>query len=165
MPASNGTTPAAGLAPDTALRPGEWTRVLALGLPPLRLQRGWSKAELARRSGLHRRTVLRLEQPGAGLPAPTQQTIKALSRAFGYVQLSDFWTALQGAVATDPGTPLVVGAGVRRMVLAFMDLTPPQQRFLEGITLCWSALQQAEALGETHLLDLDLILGRRTDGA
>ncbi len=165
MPASNGTAPAADPAPDTAKRPGEWTRVVALGLPSLRLQRGWSKAELARRSGLHRRTVLRLEQPGTGLSAPTQQTINALARAFGYVQLSDFWTTLQGAVATDPSTPLVVGAGVRRMVLAFMDLTPPQQRFLEGITLCWSALQQAEALGETHLLDLDLILGRRTDGA
>ena len=160
----NGTGVRAAPSPDTALQPGEWARVLRLGLPALRKLRGWSKAELARHSGIHRRTVWRLEQPGDGCPEPTRQTIIALARAFGYVQLSDFWTAVQGAVAADPGTPLVVGARVRQMVEAFMDLTPQQQRFVEGVTLSWSARQQAEALGEAHLLDLDIILGR-TQGA
>jgi transcriptional regulator with XRE-family HTH domain len=147
------------------MQPGEWARVVRAGLPGLRTLRGWSQAELARRSGLHRRTVWRLEQVGDGCLEPTRQTVTALARAFGYVQLSAFWTALQGAVATDPGTPLVVGARMRQLVEAFMDLTPQQQRFLEGIILCWSARQQAEALGATHVLDLDLMFGRRTEGA
>ena len=158
MSGRNGTSVRAEPSPNTALQPGEWARVLRLGLPALRKLRGWSKAELARRSGLHRRTIWRLEQPGDGCLEPTRQTITALARAFGYVQLSEFWTAVQGAVATDPGTPLVVGARVRQLVEAFMDLTPQQQRFVEGVTLCWSARQQAAALGEAHVLDLDGIL-------
>lgn len=160
MPGVNGTSPALNPAPDTALRPGEWMRVLTLGLPPLRMQRGWSKAELARRSGLNRRTVLRLEQPGDERTAPTRQTLQALARAFGYVQLSDFWSALQGAVATDPGTPLVVGERIRRLVLGFMDLTPQQQQLVESIILGWSARGQAALLGQAHLLDMDVLLGR-----
>lgn len=147
-------------APDTALRPGEWNRVLTLGLPPLRVQRGWSKAELARRSGLNRRTLLRLEQPGDERAAPSQQSLQALTRAFGYVRLSDFWSALQGAVAADPGTPLVVGERVRRLVLAYIELTPQQQQLIESIVLGWSARQQAALLGQAHLLDVDGVLGR-----
>jgi len=160
VPARNETSPAANPAPDTALRPGEWTRVLTLGLPPLRLQRGWSKAELARRSGLNRRTVLRLEQPEDDHTAPTRQTLQALARAFGHVQLSEFWSALQDAVASDPGTPLVVGERIRRLVLAFMELTPQQQQVVESIILGWSARRQAAALGQAHLLDMDVMLGR-----
>jgi hypothetical protein len=76
------------------------------------------------------------------------------------VQLSDFWAALQGTVATDPGTPLVVGARLRRMVQAFMDCTPDQQQIIEGIILLWSAYQRADARGQAHALDLDVVLRR-----
>ncbi len=161
MPERNGTAAHAEPAADTALQPGEWARVLQVGLAALRTLRGWSKAELARRSGVNRRTILRLEAPGPGCGEPTRQTITALARAFGYVQLSAFWAAVQGAVATDPGTPLVVGARMRQLVEAFMDLTPQQQRFLEGLILCWSARLQADALGEAHALDVDLIRKQR----
>ena len=150
-----------GAAHETLLQPGEWERVLTLGLAPLRKLRGWSQAELARRSGLHRRTIWLLEQPDVDKPRPGAQTLKALARAFGYVHLSDLWSAVQGTILTDPGTPLVVGERLRRMVLAFMDCTPEQQQFAESIILGWSARQQAEALGRAHLLDVELIPGTR----
>ena len=145
----------------TTAQLGEWERVLTPGLAALRKAQGWTQAELARRSGLNRRTIGRLEQPGSDQHQPTQQTITALTRAFGYVRPSELWQALQGATATDPGTPLVVGERVRRMVEALFDCTSQQQQFIEGITLCWAALQQADALGEAHLLDLDVILTRQ----
>ena len=113
-----------GAAPDKLPHPDEWERVLTLGLGPLRKLRGWSQAELARRSGLHRRTIWLLEQPGLDKPRPSGQTLKALARAFGYVHLSALWTALQGTILTDPGAPLVVGERIRRMVLAFMGYFP-----------------------------------------
>jgi transcriptional regulator with XRE-family HTH domain len=146
---------------DSTLGPDEWTRVLMLGLPPLRKLRGLSQAELARRSGVHRRTIWLLEQLVADKPQPSAQTLLSLARAFGYVYVSDLWIALQSVIATDPGTPLVVSERVRRMVLALFDCTPQQHQFIEGITLCWAAQQQAQALGEAHVLDLDIILSRQ----
>ena len=157
MAGSNGTSPGGGAAPDAALQPGEWERVLVLGLATLRKARGWRQHDLARRSGLHRRTIMRLEGAVADRMQPTQQTITALARAFGYVHLSDLWTALQATNAGDPGTPLVVGERIRRMVLAFLDCTPQQQQCVEGVILWWAARQQAEALGQAHLLDMTLI--------
>ena len=150
----------AGTAPETAGHPGEWARVLTAGLAFLRKGRGWSQADLARRSGLHRRTIWLLEQPVGAKPQPTTQTLQALARAFGHVQVSDFWTAVQSAVPSDPGTPLVVGARLRQMVQAFMECTPEQQQLIEGIILCWSAAQRAEAIGQARLLDLDVVLRR-----
>ncbi len=161
MTNGNGSAPVAEPTPGTTPRPGEWARVLTLGLPSLRKLRGWSQGELARRSGLHRRTIWMIEQPIAEKPQPGAQTLKALARAFGYVHLSDLWAALQGVVASDPGTPLMVGERVRRVVQALFDCTPQQQQLIEGLVLAWAAQQQAEALGEARLLDLDVILGRR----
>ena len=87
--------------------------------------------------------------------------LRRAARAFGYVHLSDLWAALQGVVANDPGTPLMVGEQIRRLVQALFDCTPQQQQFIEGLILSWAAQQQAEALGEARLLDLQVILGRR----
>ena len=161
MTNGNGSAPVAEPGPGATPRPGEWARVLTLGLPPLRKLRGWSQGELARRSGLHRRTIWMLEQPIGEKPQPGPQTLKALARAFGYVHLSDLWAAVQGVVANDPGTPLMVGEQIRRLVQALFDCTPQQQQFIEGLILSWAAQQQAEALGEARLLDLQVILGRR----
>ena len=142
-------------APPPVLPPGEWERAITAGLSRLRKRRGWSQRELARRSGLHQRTIWLLEQTDGAKPRPSQPTLTALARAFGYLHLSDFWGALQGPVVADPGTPLVVGVRMREMVQAFMDLTPRQQRLLEGVILIWSARQQAAALGEEATVDLD----------
>ena len=161
MTNAHGSVSAAESIRSPTPHPGEWERVLTLGLASLRKLRGWSQGELARRSGLHRRTIWMLEQPGAEKPRPGAQTLKALARAFGYVHLSDLWAAVQGVVAHDPGTPLMVGERVRRMVQALFDCTPQQQQLIEGVVLAWAAQQQAEALGETRLLDLEVILGRR----
>ncbi len=142
-------------APTPVLPPGEWERALTAGLRRMRKPRGWSQRELARRSGLSQRTIWLLEQTDGAKPRPSQPTLTALARAFGYLHLSDFWGALQGPVVADPGTPLVVGVRMRAMVQAFMDLTPRQQRLLEGIILIWSARRQAAALGEEATVDLD----------
>ena len=91
-----------------AVGPSEWERALVVGLPPLRAARGWSQSLLARRSGLHRRTISRLERPEPNTSRPNPQTLTALARAFGYVHLSDLWTALQGSRALDMGAPLIV---------------------------------------------------------
>ena len=139
---------------EPMFRPGEWERVLAVGLAPLRAARGWSQADLAARSGLNRRTILRIERRDTRRQV-TRATIEALGRAFGYVHRGDLWLALQGGVVTDPGTPLVVGERVRVMVQAFMDLMPQQQRFIEGIILQWSAREQARAVGAEGLLRLE----------
>ena len=154
MAQSNGTPP----APALALHPGEWARVLRVGLAALRRTRGWTQADLARHSGLHRRTIMRLEGAAAAHAQPTHQTLTALARAFGYIYLSDLWTALQGTGQPDPGTPLVVGERIRRMVLALLDCTPQQQQLIESIILGWAARQHAAALGEAHALDIDIIL-------
>ena len=143
-----------GLRIDERMLPGEWERVLELGLAALRDHRRWSQDDLARRSGLSTRTIVRLEQPAASKSRPSPQTLKSLARAFGYVHLSDFWDALQGAILVDPGTPLVVGERVRRMVFAFMECTPQEQQWVESIVLAWSAHHQAEALGQS--LDIDV---------
>ena len=141
---------------EQALRPGEWERVFAVGLAPLREARGWSQADLAARSGLHRRTIMRIERRDEHQRQVSLQTIEALARAFGYVHRGDLWIALQAGAVRDPGTPLVVGERLREMVQAFMDLTPRQQRLLEGVILIWSARQQAAALGEEASLDLEV---------
>jgi transcriptional regulator with XRE-family HTH domain len=143
---------------DDRMLPGEWERVLELGLPPLRQRRHWSQNDLARRSGLSRRTIWQLEQPAANKPRPSPQTLISLARSFGYVHLSDLWSGLQGAIFVDPGTPLIVGERVRRMVLAFMDCTPQEQQLVESTILAWSARHQAEALGQT--LNLDILSNR-----
>ncbi len=141
-------------ATEQTFRPGEWEQVLAEGLSPLREARGWSQADLAARSGLHRRTILRIErrdhQRQVSLP-----TIEALARAFGYIHRGDLWLALQSETATSSRTPLMVGERVRVMMEAFMDLTPQQQRLIEGVILIWSAREQARALGAEALLDLE----------
>ncbi len=156
MARSNGISSPAAPALETPLRPTEWERVLGLGLAPLRAARGWTQTELARRSGLNRRTILRIErQEYAGRQA-TLPTLEALARAFGYVHVSDLWTALQAVAVTDPGTPLIVGERLRQMVLAWMDCTPEQQTLLEGVILIWAARQRATALGAAHVLDLDV---------
>lgn len=143
----------------TVTGPGEWERVLLVGLPALRQARGWSQTALARRSGLHRRTIWLLEHPEPDTsrmkPQPSQQTLKALARAFGYVHLSDLWTALQGGAAQDVGAPLVMGERLRRMVLAFMECTPYQQQFIESMIHLWAVRQQAERVGQSHLLDIE----------
>lgn len=141
---------------EQALRPGEWERVLAVGLAPLREARAWSQADLAARSGLHPRTIMRIERRDAHQRRVALATIEALARAFGYVHRSDLWIALQAGSVDDPGTPLVVGERLRVMVQAFMDLTPRQQRFIEGVILIWSARQQAAALREGASLDLEV---------
>ena len=133
-------------------RPDEWERVLKLGLARLRKTRGWTQVDLAQRSGLHRRTIWRLEQPSADTIHPSRQTIMALARAFGYVHLSDLWTVLQEVVATDPGAPLVVGARVRKMVLAFLDCSPRQQQLFEGMITACAAMEQGDASREEQQL-------------
>jgi len=45
-----------------------------------RLERFWSQAELARRSGVHALTVTRLE---SGRTAPSTRTVRALAEALG----------------------------------------------------------------------------------
>ncbi len=85
---------------EAASRPGGartegWDRVLKRGLAPLRRTRGWTQHDLAQRSGLHRRTISRLEQPDGSTTHPNRQTITALARAFGYVRVSDLWIELQ----------------------------------------------------------------------
>ncbi len=104
--------------------PGAWERVLVVGLPALRQAYGWSQEELARRSGLHRRTIMRIEGNEPNRPQASMQTIEALAHAFGYVQVRDLWVAVQTVVATDPETPLIVGARLRRVVQALMECTP-----------------------------------------
>ena len=139
----------------SAVSPSEWERALMVELPGLRGARGWSQSALARRSGLHRRTISRLEHPEPHTSRPSPQTLTALARAFGYVHLSDLWTALQGSATLDVGAPLVVGERLRRMVLAYMDCTPYQQQFIESLIHLWAVRQQAEAVGQAHLLDID----------
>lgn len=147
---------------EGAAGPGEWERALVVGLAALRQARGWSQSALARRSGLHRRTVWLLEHPGPDAhrakPQPSQQTLEALARAFGYVQLADLWSALQGSSAIDVAMPLVVGERLRRMVLAFMECTQHQQQFIESVIHLWAVRHQAERLGQAHLLDLGPML-------
>ena len=137
--------------------PGEWERVLRVGLPALRQVRGWSQSALARRSGLHRRTIWLLEHADTlqVKPRPSQQTIKALARAFGYVELGDLWMALQGNAVLDAGAPLVVGERLRCMVMAYMECTPHQQQFIESLIHLWAVRQQAELVGQGHLLDIE----------
>ncbi len=144
----------------SAAGPSEWERALEVGLPTLRAARGWSQSVLARRSGLHRRTISRLEHPEPHTSGPSPQTLTALARAFGYVHLSHLWTALQGSAALDVGAPLVVGERLRRMVLAYMDCTAYQQQFIESLIYLWAVRQQAEAVGEAHLLDIDRLWKR-----
>ena len=142
--------------------PEEWERVLEVGLATLRQARGWSQTALARRSGLHRRTIWLLEHPEPNThrtkPRPGQQTIKALARAFGYVHLSDLWVALQGSAALDVGTPLLVGERLRHMILAYMECTLHQQQFIESLIHLWAVRQRAEMIGQAHLLDIDGLL-------
>ena len=139
----------------------EWQSLLRSGLPPLREARGWTQRDLAQRSGLHRRTIMRIEGAELGQGQPGTQTLNALARAFGYVYLGDLWMALQGAGSADGGAPLIVGERLRRIVLAIVDCSPEQQQLLEGIALCWAALRRAEASGEVHLLDIEALLRRR----
>ena len=143
---------------DILVQPSEWERVLTQGLGALRKARGWTQNDLARRSGLHRRTIWLLEHPNTEKPQPSQQTIKALARAFGYIHMSDLWSALQTTMAIDTETPLIVGERVRRMVLAFLDCTPQQQQCIEGLILWWSARRQAEALDQADVLDIALLV-------
>ena len=138
----------------------EWQALLRSGLPPLREARGWTQRDLAQRSGLHRRTIMRIEGAEIGQRQPGTQTLNALARAFGYVHLADLWMALQGAGSADGGAPLIVGERMRRIVLAIVDCSPEQQQFIEGIALCWAAVARAEALGEAHALDLEALLRR-----
>ncbi len=133
-------------------RTDDWERVLKLGLAKLRGTRGWTQDDLAERSGLHRRTIIRLEQPEAPHSHPNRETITALARAFGYVRLSDLWIVLQEAAAATPDAPLVVGERVRQMVLAFLDCSPRQQQVFEGMILACAALQRSEDAVEEHQL-------------
>ncbi len=137
---------------QTVERTDDWERVLKLGLTRLRKTRGWTQLDLAQRSGLHRRTIWRLEQSGVRTNHPNRQTITALARAFGYVHLSDLWTVLQEAPATDSDAPLVVGERVRQMVLAFLDCSPRQQQVFEGMILACAALQRTENSAEEREL-------------
>ncbi len=54
----------------------------AENLRRIRLERFFSQAELARRSGLHAVTITRLE---AGTTAPSTRTVRALAEALGVV--------------------------------------------------------------------------------
>ncbi len=151
--------PQSGSAPGD-LPIAEWQALLRSGLPPLRTARGWTQRDLAQRSGLHRRTIMRIEGAEIGLGHPGAQTLNALARAFGYVHLGDLWLALQDAGSTDSGAPLIVGERLRRIVLAIVDCSPEQQQLIEGIALCWAAVKRAEALGEAHRLDVEALLRR-----
>jgi transcriptional regulator with XRE-family HTH domain len=155
---------ATGTDPGATLRPSDWERVLAAGLAPLRQARGWTQEDLAHRSGLHRRTIMRIEGQATKRTHASRQTIDALAHAFGYGRRSDLWTALESVTRSGAGTPLVVGERVHRLILAFFDCTPQQQQVMESIILAWSARQQAHALGEAHLLDVDLMLNSDTPG-
>ena len=143
------------------LQPRDWERVLAAGLAPLRQARGWTQEALAHRSGLHRRTILRLEGQAVARTHPSMQTIDALAHAFGYGHRDDLWLALESMTRSDAGTPLIVGERIRRLILALLACTPHQQQVVESIILGWAARQQAAALGEAHLLDVDLIRNQR----
>ena len=136
----------------------EWRPLLRTGLPALRKARAWSQADLAQRSGLNRRTIMRLEGAEAPSRHPGKQTLSAVARAFGYIHLADLWMALQSAGKADHATPLLVGERIRRLVLALMDCTPEQQQLIEGLILCWAASQRADALGQAAMLDMDLVL-------
>ena len=149
-----------GALPPGDLTIAEWQALLQSGLPPLRETRGWTQRDLAQRSGLHRRTIMRIEGAESGQSHPGAQTLNALVRAFGYVHLHDLWVALQGAGSADGGAPLIVGERMRRIVLAIVDCSPEQQQFIEGIALCWSALERAEALGQAQALDIEALLRR-----
>ena len=138
----------------------EWQSLLRSGLQPLREARGWTQRDLAQRSGLHRRTIMRIEGAEIGQGHPGTQTLNALARAFGYVYLGDLWMALQGAGSADGDAPLIVGDRMRRIVLAIVDCSPAQQQFIEGIALCWAAVKRAERLGEAHRLDIEALLPR-----
>ncbi len=167
MSDQNGANDHAGVVPHSGGRSSgdltiaEWQALLRSGLPPLREARGWTQRDLAQRSGLHRRTIMRIEGSDTGQSHPGAQTLDALARAFGYVHLHDLWIALQGAGSADGGAPLIVGARMRRIVLAIVDCSPEQQQLIEGIALCWAALRRAEASGEAHLLDIEALLRRR----
>ena len=167
MSDQNGANDHAGAVPHSGVRsPGdltiaEWQALLRSGLSPLREARGWTQHDLAQRSGLHRRTIMRIETTEMGQRQPGTQTLNALTRAFGYVHLGDLWMALQGAGSANGGAPLIVGERLRRIVLAIVDCAPEQQQLIEGIALCWAALRRAEASGEAHLLDIEALLRRR----
>ena len=152
--------PPIGALPPGELTIAEWQALLRSGLQPLREARGWTQRDLAQRSGLHRRTIMRIEGAETGQSQPGAQTLDALARAFGYVHLHDLWMALQGADRADGGAPLIVGERMRRIVLAIVDCSPEQQQFIEGIALCWAAIKRAEASGEAHLLDVEMLLQR-----
>ncbi len=166
MSDQNGASDHAGAVPHSGGRsPGdltiaEWQALLRSGLPPLREARGWTQRDLAQRSGLHRRTIMRIEGVEMGQSQPGTQTLNALARAFGYVYLGDLWMALHGAGSADPRTPLIVGERLRRIVLAIVDCSPEQQQVIEGIALCWAAIKRAEASGAGYLLDLEALLRR-----
>lgn len=149
-----------GALPPPDLTIAEWQALLRSGLPSLREARGWTQRDLAQRSGLHRRTIMRIEGAETGQSHPGAQTLDALARAFGYVHLHDLWIALQGAGSTDGGAPLIVGERMRRIVLAIVDCSPEQQQLIEGIALCWSALARAEASGQAQTLDIEALLRR-----
>ena len=149
-----------GALPPPDLTIAEWQALLRSGLPSLREARGWTQRDLAQRSGLHRRTIMRIETTEMGQRQPGTQTLNALTRAFGYVHLGDLWMALHGAGSADPRTPLIVGERLRRIVLAIVDCSPEQQQLIEGLALCWAAIKRAEASGVEQLLDLEALLRR-----
>lgn len=149
-----------GALPPGDLTIAEWQALLGSGLPPLREARGWTQRDLAQRSGLHRRTIMRIEGAESGQRQPAAQTLDALACAFSYVNLHDLWMALQGAASADGGAPLIVGERMRRIVLAIVDCSPEQQQLIEGIVLCWAALERAEASGQAQALDIEALLRR-----
>jgi transcriptional regulator with XRE-family HTH domain len=65
---------------NTSVSLGEVQMAFSDTLRRLRLERFFSQAELARRSGVHALTVTRLE---SGRTAPSTRTVRALAEALG----------------------------------------------------------------------------------
>ena len=54
-----------------------------------------------------------------------------------------------------------MGERLRRMVLAYMECTSHQQQFIESMIHLWAVRQQAETVGQAHLLDIDGMMKHR----
>jgi transcriptional regulator with XRE-family HTH domain len=77
-----------------ALTPADVERALAARLKAARRGRGWTQAEIARRSGLSLATIARLERSGQGQISSLTRLCAALGR------LDDFDALLRAAAPT-----------------------------------------------------------------
>jgi len=140
-----------------------WVQLLRGGLPHLRATQGWTQQDLAARSGLHRETIGRLERLAPTANRPSDATLTALASAFGYVQLSDLWTALHATVsALEPvHSPLRLTTDVQDLIHAYLDCTAEQQQYLRGVAYIYAARRRAALLGHTALVELAVDLDSR----